>query len=161
MEETALAVLPNDHDSNQEHGSVAPDQGLPAPLDENEQGDKVSNGLNMPRSKWDPQHFEFLTTLKKGNHAAIYLVESSQTKQLYAMKVKSKKSLLVTSEIESINTEKALLLLAKREKHSFVVDVFGGFQTQSHVMLYLEFCQGGDLMHHLTTGGRFEIERAR
>jgi serine/threonine protein kinase len=160
MEEMALAVLPRDYDSNEQE-SIASNQSLPATLDKNEQGDETNNGSNIPHSKWDPRHFEFLTTLKGGTYATIYLVESSQTQQLYAMKVKSKGFLHVTSEIESINTEKALLLLAKRGKHPFVVDVFGGFQTQSHVMLYLEFCQGGDLMHHVRTGGQFGIERAR
>jgi serine/threonine protein kinase len=53
------------------------------------------------------------------------------------------------------------LILAKKEKHPFVVEVFGGFQTRSHIILYLEFCQGGDLMHHINTGGKFSLERTR
>jgi serine/threonine protein kinase len=115
---------------------------------------------NLPCSKWDVEHFDSLLTLGKGNYATVYLVESSQTRQLYAMKVRSKRFLYTSSEIVSMSTEKTVLLLAKK-KHPFVVEVFGGFQTQSHIMLYLEFCQGGDLMHHLNTGGQFDIERAR
>jgi len=156
-----LATLPKDHESNQEHRSMASCQSPPAALDEKEQGEHTKNSSNISFSRWDPQHFEFLTTLKKGTNAAIYLVESSQTKQLYALKVKSKKFLQITSEINAINTEKELLLQAKRGGNPFVVDVFGGFQTQSHVMLYLEFCQGGNLMHYLRASGPFEIDRAR
>lgn len=156
-----LAVLPRNYGSDQEQGPIDSDQSLPAALDENEQGDEANNRSNVPRSKWDPRHFESLITLGKGNYATIYLVESLQTRQLYAMKVRSKTFLQVASDIESSSTEKAVLLLAKREKHPFVVEVFGGFQTQSHIMLYLEFCQGGDLMHYLNTGGQFDIERAR
>jgi serine/threonine protein kinase len=77
------------------------------------------------------------------------------------MKVRSKRFLQETSDIKSMGTEKAVLLLAKRNEHPFVVEVFGGFQTQSHIMLYLEFCQGGDLMHYVNAGGQFSIELAR
>lgn len=109
--------------------------------------------------RWDPQHFESLATLGKGNHATVYLVESSQTKQLYAMKVRSK--LLAWSNSDPIGTEKTLLLLASEEKHPFIVNVFGGFQTPSFFILYQEFCHGGDLLHHLQSGGKFSLERAR
>lgn len=159
MEEIALAVQPRNCDFDQEQGPIASGQSLPARL-ENEQGDEDNNRSNLPRSKWDPWNFKSLITLGKGNYATVYLVESSQTKQLYAMKVMGKKFLQETSDIESIRTEKAVLLLAKREEHPFVVEVFGGFQTQSHIMLYLEFCQGGDLMHHVRAGERFDVKRA-
>jgi hypothetical protein len=60
----------------------APDQSLPAALDENEQGDEADNRSTVSHSKWDPRHFKSLITLGKGNYATVYLVESSQTKQL-------------------------------------------------------------------------------
>lgn len=160
MEDIILAVQPTNYHSDQERGPIAFGQSLPSGL-ENEQGDEANNLLNLPRSKWDPQNFESLTTLGKGNYATVYLVESSQTRQLYAMKLRSKRLLQMVSDTESISTEKAVLLLAKKEKHPFVVEVFGGFQTESHIMIYLEFCQGGDLMHHVNTGEKFDMKRAR
>ena len=147
--------------TDQEQGPIASDKSLPAAFDENEEGDDANNLSTVPHSKWDPRHFKSLITLGKGNYATVYLVESSQTRKLYAMKVRSKRFLQETSDIESMGTEKGVLLLANRKKHPFVVEVFGGFQTQSHIMLYLEFCQGGDLMHHVNTGGQFSIQRAR
>lgn len=160
MEDIVLAVQPTNYDSDQERGPIASGQSLPSGL-ENEQGDEANNLVNLSRSQWDPQNFESLITLGKGNYATVYLVESSQTRQLYAMKLRSKRLLQMVSDTESINTEKAVLLLAKREKHPFVVEVFGGFQTESHIMIYLEFCQGGDLMHHVNTGEKFDMKRAR
>jgi classical protein kinase C alpha type len=145
----------------QERGSSPSGQTSPVASIENQQGDEAHNDSNTPHSKWDPQHFQFLKTLSGGNFAAVYLVKSSQTQWLYAMKMKRKQFLQETSEVESIKTEKELLLLAKRQNHPFVVEVFGGFQTQSTVLLYLEFCQGGDLMHHVRSSGPFGIERAR
>jgi serine/threonine protein kinase len=161
MEEKTSAVLLRDHDSNQAQGSIAPERSLSIPMDANEQGDKANSGSNIPCSRWDPTCFETLTTLGKGNYATVYLAESSQTKQLFAMKVRSKVILQANSEMNSMSNEKEILLLAKRENHPFVVEVFGGFQTQSHILLYLEFCQGGDLLHHLNSGTRFGIERVR
>lgn len=135
-------------------------QTLPAPLLQHHPGYESHNVSKAPHGKWDPRQFEPLTTLKGGSHTAISLVQLSQTQQLYAMKTYRKKD-LQDADIQSINTEKALLLLAKRGKCPFVVEVFGGFQTSSHVMLYLEFCQGGDLMHNLRTDGPFDLERTR
>jgi serine/threonine protein kinase len=161
MEENKPTVSFGELGSDQLQGSSASCHSVPAALDENEQRDEVTIRSNVPHSKWDPRQFKTLVTLGKGNYATVYLVESSQTKQLYAMKVRSKKLLQMNSEIESIGTEKTILQLAKKEKHPFVVDVFGGFQTQSHIMLYLEFCQGGDLMHHVQCGEQFNLERSR
>jgi serine/threonine protein kinase len=157
---TPVAQLRNSS-SNGSHESNTSAQSLSAAFDKNTQEDEVSNGFDSFRDKWDPKHFESLTTLGKGNYATVYLVQSLQTEQLYAMKVKSKRTLEMNSALESVRTEKAILLLAKKEKHPFVVEVFGGYQTQSHVMIFLEFCQGGDLLQLVRTGGPFNTARAR
>jgi serine/threonine protein kinase len=114
---------------------------------------------DVTTGRWNPQHFKSLATLGKGNYATVHLVECSQTRRLYAMKVRSK--LLARSNSEPIATEKTLLLLASREKHPFIVEVFGGFQTPSFFILYLEFCQGGDLLQYLQSAGKFDVERVR
>jgi serine/threonine protein kinase len=116
---------------------------------------------DLSRSEWDPRNFEPLVTLGKGNYATVYLVESPQTKQLYAMKVRSKKLIVANSETEYIGTEMTILQQAKKEKHPFVVQVFGAFQNHSYIMLYLEFCQGGSLMQHVSAGQEFTVERTR
>lgn len=150
-------ILRRDYTAGQKQGLTACDRNLAVASDEKEQGDEAISRSETPQSKWDPQNFESLTVLAK----EVYLVESSQTKQLYAMKVKSKSILQQNSETETVGKEKAVLLLAKQDKCPFVVEVFGGFHTQSHVQFYLEFCQGGNLMHHIQIGGRFGRERAR
>jgi hypothetical protein len=159
IENMAHAFLPGDTEYNKEQGSAASYQSLSVALNDNEQGDGANIDSDVLISKWDPRRFECLHTLGKGHHATIYLVKSSQTKELYAMKVRSKRLIQISTEIKSISTEKEILLLAKRGKHPFIVEVFGGFQTQSHTMLYLEFCQGGDLMQNLHSSAPFGIER--
>jgi serine/threonine protein kinase len=157
----ALRILSESHDSDQEQESPTSDHISPVASNKTEQAEAAKDLSNVPNSNWDPQHFKTLTTLGKGNYATIHLVESSHSKQLYAMKTRSKRIIHENSETEFISTEETILLLAKREKHPFVVDVFGGFQTQSHIMLYLEFCQGGSLRHHVTVGPQFDVERVR
>lgn len=130
-------------------------------MDKNEPGNEIENHPNVSLDRWNLRHFKSLMTLGKGNYATIYLVESLKTKELFAMKTRNKTYLQEDSEIDSIRAEKTVLLLAKRENHPFIVKVFGGFQTQSHIMLYLEFVQGGDLMHYLQSGDKFDLERTR
>lgn len=125
------------------------------------QGDESSRHSDLPRGEWDPHNFEPLVTLGKGNYATIYLVESSQTKQLYAMKARLKRLIVENSETDFISTEIEILKRAKKAKHPFVVEVYGGFQTRSSIILYLEFCQGGSLMRHLISGQKFSVERTR
>jgi hypothetical protein len=159
--EITPAVLPGDYSSKQTQESTGFGRSIPAALSQVELGAEANNRLHALHSNWNPQHFATLKTLGKGNYATVYLVESLQTKELYAMKTRSKRYLDDTSEQWTINTEKTILLLAKREKHPFIVEVFGGFQTQLHILIYIEFCQGGNLMHHLTAGVQFCLERTR
>jgi serine/threonine protein kinase len=153
MEKMAHAGHPQDES---EQGRAS-NQSLPTALDETKPGDEVSPA----HCKWDLRHFKNLNIIGRGNYATVYLVESLQTHQLYAMKVRGKQLLYENSEIDSISTEKAVLLLARKEKHPFVVEVFGGSQTPSEIMFFLEFCQGGDLMSHLQAGELFDMKRVR
>lgn len=137
------------------------DHTLPAAVEESEKEYKAGPHSDDSCSKWDPRRYDSLMTLGKGNYATVYLVESSETKQLYAMKVRSKKLVHECSEMESLSTEKTILQLAKRQNHPFIVKVFGGYQTRSHIMVYMEFCQGGDLMHHVAAGVHFDAERSK
>jgi hypothetical protein len=161
MEKATPAVSPRDNTSDQTRGSIAGSKSLRFVSDENEPRDEAQYRSNASHNSWNPQSFNPLKTLGKGNYATVYLVEAKQTKKLYVMKVRNKRLIHENSEINYISAEKQILLLAKRDKHPFIVEVYGGVQTQSHIILYLEFCQGGDLMHHIQSGEQFGIERAR
>ncbi|KAF2666433.1 kinase-like protein [Microthyrium microscopicum] len=134
---------------------------VPAPSDQSEHGRPVSSHSGEPSKDWNPRNFETLFTLGQGNYGKVYLVEALQTKQLYAMKVRSKAVVQDCQELDSAGAEKEVLLLAKRDKHPFVVEVYGGFQTQSHIMLYMEFCPGGSLMYYLQRQGKFDTQTTR
>lgn len=110
---------------------------------------------------WNPKNFHTLSTVTKGTYSTIHLVQSSHTNNLYAVKARSKTAIQDNDETDSIHTEKEVLLLTKKEKHPFTVEVFGGFQTPSHILLYLEFCKRGNLSQYLRNGGRFDIEKTR
>jgi serine/threonine protein kinase len=156
-----MAAQPTGCDSAPKQGTIVLHQSMPTLSPETAQQDEADTHPNVSRRNWDLRHFQTLMTLGKGNYATVYLVESLQNKQLFAMKARSKKFVYESSETEYINAEKTILLLARREKHPFVVEVFGGHQTESHILFYLEFCQGGSLFHHINNGAPFEVARAR
>lgn len=114
---------------------------------------------NISHNTWNPQNFHTLTTLAKGTYSTIQLVQSPHTKKLYAVKARSKTLIQENSETNFILTEKDILLLAQKERYPFIVGVFGGFQTSSQILLYLEYCGGGSLSQCLQNGGRFGVEK--
>jgi hypothetical protein len=161
IEKMTPTVTPKHTEHNQGQGSTTSDHYLPVAPEEIEQENKATAPSKIAHNPWNPQDFKTLTTPAKGTYATIQLVESSHTKQLYVIKARNKSVVYANSEIEFINTEKEILLLAKKDKHPFIAKVFGGFQTQSQILLYLEFCQGGNLKHHVSIGPRFDLERTR
>lgn len=122
---------------------------------------RVEKPSNPSQNEWHPKNFHTLTTPTKGTYSTIHFVQSIHTKKLYALKARNKKLIKENSESTFIHTEKDVLLLAKKENHPFIIEVFGGFQTSSQILLYLDFCDGGSLSQHLQRGGKFGVEKTR
>jgi serine/threonine protein kinase len=52
-------------------------------------------------------------------------------------------------EVESTRSEKRVLLIANRERHPFLINLYSCFQTENRVYFVLEYISGGDLMWHI------------
>lgn len=104
--------------------------------------------------------FNFLAVLGKGNFGKVMLAETKTSKQLYAIKVLKKEFIIENEEVESIRSEKRVLLIANKERHPFLINLHAAFQTETRVYFVMEYISGGDLMLHIQRG-QFGTKRAQ
>ncbi|KAG5439283.1 hypothetical protein PCANB_001582 [Pneumocystis canis] len=93
--------------------------------------------------------FNFLAVLGKGNFGKVMLAEAKSTKQLYAIKVLKKESIIENEEIGSTISEKRIFLTANKGRHPFLINLHSCFQTESRVYFVMEYISGGDLLLHI------------
>ncbi|PVH96128.1 kinase-like protein [Periconia macrospinosa] len=104
--------------------------------------------------------FDFIAVLGRGNFGKVMLAETKTTKQLYAIKVLKKESIIKNDDIESIRSEKRVFIIANKERHPFLYNLHGCFQTKTRIYFVMEYISGGDLMLHIQRQP-FDTQRAR
>ena len=102
--------------------------------------------------------FELIKVLGKGSYGKVQLVKHKVTGKIYAMKSMSKRFLEENDLIARTLAEKDVLLKAN---HPFLVTARYTFQTDTKIILVLDYVPGGELFSRLREERRFSVERTR
>jgi serine/threonine protein kinase len=112
------------------------------------------------RAKVGLDDFNFIAVLGRGNFGKVMLGRSHRTNQLCAVKILKKDMIIDNSEIQSMQAEKDVFLIANREQHPFLTNLHCSFQTANRIYFVMEYVSGGDLMWHVQQGN-FSLRRAK
>lgn len=105
-----------------------------------------------------PQHFDLLKLIGEGAFGKVILVRNRLDKNLYAMKVLSKKLLKKKNNTQYMKSERDILT---KVAHPFIVSLYFAFQSETKLFLVMEFLQGGELFFHLRKKGIILEKEAR
>jgi len=104
--------------------------------------------------------FDVLKFISKGAFGKVFVVRRIGTEELYAMKVIPKNLLKSQYSLDSILTERAILM---KSNHPFIVKLRYSFQNCKYVAFVMDYMCGGTLATHLKNqkNQRFEYETAK
>ncbi|KAI8351795.1 kinase-like domain-containing protein [Choanephora cucurbitarum] len=97
--------------------------------------------------------FQTLCVLGRGAFGKVFLVKHEASKELYAMKVLKKASLVLHGrQAMQAKTERQIL---EEVRHPFIVKLCYAFQTPTELHMILDYAVGGELFRHLDHEGMF------
>jgi serine/threonine protein kinase len=102
--------------------------------------------------------FSFVANIGRGSYGIVQLVRYKGNGELYAMKVMSKRVVAEYGQIEQILRERNVLL---RLAHPFLVCAHFTFQTDTKIVMILDYVPGGELFARLKYEHHFSESRAK
>lgn len=112
------------------------------------------------RKRYGLDDYRFLSVLGKGNFGKVMLAEYVSNNKLCAIKVLKKNFIVENDEVESTKSEKRVFLVANKNKHPFLLNLYQCFQTENRIYFVMEYISGGDLMWHVQQK-KFSLRRAQ
>jgi len=103
--------------------------------------------------KVGPNSFELVRLLGRGSFGEVFQVRHKRTDEVYAMKVLQKSRILSSNLLRYAVTERNILAYVR---HPYIVSLHYAFQTQSHLVLVLQYCPRGNLQHLLSREKRLQ-----
>jgi len=103
------------------------------------------------------EQFNLLKVLGKGSFGKVMLAEHKVSKQIYAIKVLKKASILEEDDVECTLTERRVLEL----NHPYLTTLYASFQDDERLYFVMEFVAGGDLMFQIQKDRKFSENRSR
>ena len=118
--------------------------------------DKEANAGNSKVSLAD---FEIIKVVGEGASCSVMQVRKRDTGKMYAIKMMNKDRILTNHKrMERALMERQVLV---KTKHPFIIQMYGAFQTRTHLFFVLEFCAGGELFFHMMKRNRFDEATAK
>lgn len=128
-------------------------------------GPQGASNVAKPNAPPDPpktykiEDFTLLKVLGKGSFGKVMLAKLKNTNRHFAIKALKKDVVLEDDDIECTMVERHVLSLAWH--HPFLTHLYCTFQSSEHLFFVMEYLNGGDLMFHIQSSLRFEVNRAR
>lgn len=101
--------------------------------------------------------FDLLKTIGQGSFGKVLQVRMKETGKIYAMKVLNKSKVMELKQYEHTLAERRIM---EDISHPFLVCLRYAFQSQTKLYLVMDFFNGGELFHYLSSG-RFSENRAK
>lgn len=96
----------------------------------------------------NPDCFEKIRLLGKGDVGKVFLVKEKVSSRLYAMKILNKKEMIERNKIKRALAEQEILATSN---HPFIVTLYHSFQLKDSLYLCMEYCMGGEFFRALQT----------
>eukprot|EP00189_Rhodosorus_marinus_P003196 CAMPEP_0113962104 /NCGR_PEP_ID=MMETSP0011_2-20120614/5714_1 /TAXON_ID=101924 /ORGANISM="Rhodosorus marinus" /LENGTH=439 /DNA_ID=CAMNT_0000973889 /DNA_START=109 /DNA_END=1428 /DNA_ORIENTATION=+ /assembly_acc=CAM_ASM_000156 len=90
--------------------------------------------------------FKVIRKLGEGGMGQVFLVQDAKTGERAAMKVVEKDSDITSTALRRAVDERLLL---ESFNFPFIVDLKYAFQSEHHLFMLTEYCEGGDLHHYM------------
>ncbi|KAG8904059.1 hypothetical protein FRB99_002330 [Tulasnella sp. 403] len=107
-----------------------------------------SNSIKVRSVQVGPSSFQKVKLLGRGDVGRVYLVREKKTDKLFAMKVLSKKEMILRKKIKRALAEQEILATAN---HPFIVTLYHSFQSDEYLYFCMEYCMGGEFFRALQT----------
>ena len=105
------------------------------------------------------EDYELVKVIGRGSYSTVFMVEHIETRQLFAMKVISKRRMSGEKDLRCIHIEKRVLQAAMGSE--FLVGLYSSLESSKRFFFILEIARGGDLMFHMQRMGKLAEDDAR
>ncbi|XP_063297677.1 serine/threonine-protein kinase N2-like [Pelobates fuscus] len=118
-----------------------------SPLDNSiREPSKTSKDVRIrPRIPLAMEDFKLRSVLGRGSFGKVLLAKYKNTNKMYALKVMRKGDIESSPKLDSLLCEKRVFQAVTNRRYPFLINLFGCFHTQDHIIFAMEYAAGGDL----------------